>query len=164
MGPLMMTGQSDAITAWLTDVSRYQGQAAEVGKEWVVLLWSDAGLELYSAALMPGDAFLSERPDVAKRFVAAFSKSIELAYANPDRAGAAVSTRVSELSAEDVQGTWLDASKLVFNEMTDQFDLGAIDDDHLAADHLAADRIATTWICRDIDLPPHRRTSPHRRV
>jgi len=28
LGPLLMTGQADAIIAWLTDVSRYTGRAA----------------------------------------------------------------------------------------------------------------------------------------
>ena len=136
LGPLLMTGQSDAIIAWLTDVSRYQGQAAEAGKELVILPWADAGLELYSASLVASDAFLAERPDVARRFVAAFKESLEFAHANPDKAAEAVAALVPELSAEDVKGSWLDASKLAFNGVTDQFGLGAFD----------ADRLAKTWM------------------
>ena len=79
LGPLLMTGRSDAIIAWLTDVSRYRGQAAEAGKELVVLPWADAGLELYLAALIANDTFLKERPDVARRFVAAVKKSLVFA-------------------------------------------------------------------------------------
>lgn len=135
LGPLLMTGQSDVIIAWLTDVARYQGQAAEAGKELVILPWSDAGLELYSAALVANDTFLAERPDVAKRFIAAFKKSLEFAYQNPDAAAAAVAAQVPELSAEDVKGSWLDASKLAFNEVTEELGLGTFD----------ADRLAATW-------------------
>ncbi|WP_323765108.1 ABC transporter substrate-binding protein [Marinovum sp.] len=135
LGPLLMTGQADAIIAWLTDVSRYTGQAAEAGKEIVILPWSDAGLELYSAALVANDSFLADRPDVAKRFVAAFQKSLVFAYENPDKAAAAVAAQVPELSAEDVKGSWLDASKLAFNEVSDEFGLGTFD----------ADRLAATW-------------------
>lgn len=83
LGPLLMTGQADAIIAWLTDVSRYTGQGEEAGKEVVALPWSDAGLELYSAALVASDTFLAERPEVAARFVAAFRKSIEFAQGQP---------------------------------------------------------------------------------
>jgi NitT/TauT family transport system substrate-binding protein len=133
LGPLLMTGQSDAIIAWLTDVSRYQGQAAEAGKELVILPWADAGLELYSAALVANDTFLAERPDVARRFVMAFKQSIEFAQANPKAAGAAVAAQVPELSAEDVAGSWLDASKLIFNEVTEKFALGTFDEGRLAA-------------------------------
>lgn len=136
LGPLLMTGQSDAIIAWLTDVSRYQGQAAEAGKELVILPWSDAGLELYSASLVASDTFLSERPDVAKRFIAAFKASLEFANANPDAAAEAVAAIVPELKAEDVKGSWLDASKLAFNDVTEQFGLGSFD----------ADRLAATWM------------------
>lgn len=135
LGPLLMTGQSDAIIAWLTDVSRYQGQAAEAGKELVILPWADAGLELYSAALVANDSFLADRPDVAKRFVAAFKKSLEFAQENPQAAAAAVAAQVPELSAEDVQGSWLDASKLAFNEVSETLGLGTFD----------ADRLAATW-------------------
>lgn len=135
LGPLLMTGQADAIVAWLTDVSRYSGQAKEAGKEIVILPWADAGLELYSASLMASDKFLSERPDVAKRFVAAFKESLEFAKANPDKAGAAVAAIVPELSAENTTGSWLDASKLVYNEVTEKFPLGTFD----------ADRVAATW-------------------
>lgn len=135
LGPLLMTGQSDAIIAWLTDVSRYKGQAEEAGKELVVLPWSEAGLELYSASLVASDKFLEERPDVARRFVAAFRKSLEFAHENPEKAGEAVAAMVPELSAEDVAGSWRDADKLAFNDVTEEYGLGTID----------ADRLAATW-------------------
>lgn len=133
LGPLLMTGKTDAIIAWLTDVSRYTGQAKEAGKEIVVLPWSDAGLELYSASLVASDKFLSERPDVAKRFIAAMKKSVEFAQENPEKAGNAVSTMVPELGAEDVTSSWLDASKLVFNDVTKADGLGAFEPKRLAA-------------------------------
>lgn len=135
LGPLLMTGQADAIIAWLTDVSRYTGQAEEAGKEIVILPWADAGLELYSASLVASDTFLAERPDVARRFLAAFRQSLQFAYDNPDKAAEAVAAVVPELSAEDVKGSWLDASKLAFNAVTDEYGLGTLD----------ADRLAATW-------------------
>lgn len=133
LGPLLMTGKTDAIIAWLTDVSRYTGQAKDAGKEIVVLPWSEAGLELYSASLVASDKFLSERPEVAKRFVAALKKSVEFAQENPDKAGAAVAALVPELGAEDVTSSWLDASKLIFNSVTEKDGLGAFETERLAA-------------------------------
>jgi NitT/TauT family transport system substrate-binding protein len=135
LGPLLMTGQTDVIIAWLTDVSRYSGQAEDAGKEIVVMPWSDAGLELYSASLVASNTFLKERPDVAKRFVAAMKQSIEFAQANPEKAGAAVASMVPELSAPDVTASWLDASKLIFNGVTEKDGLGVFE----------ADRLAATW-------------------
>lgn len=133
LGPLLMTGQVDAIIAWLTDVSRYGGQTEDAGKELVVMPWADAGLELYSASLVASDSFLTERPDVARRFVAAFKQSLEFAQANPEAAGAAVAAMVPELRAEDVSASWTDASKLAFNEITDTMGLGTLDEARVAA-------------------------------
>lgn len=133
LGPLLMTGQADAIIAWLTDVSRYTGQAKEAGKELVILPWADAGLELYSASLVASDTFLAERPDVAKRFLAAYKKSLIFAHDNPDKAAESVAAVVPELTAEDVKGSWLDASKLAFNSITEKYGLGTFDKDRLAA-------------------------------
>lgn len=151
LGPLLMTGQADAIIAWLTDVSRYMGQGEEAGKEVIYLPWSDAGLELYSASLVAGDKFLTERPEVAKRFIGAFLKSIEFAQANPDAAGAAVSAIVPELGAEDVKGSWLDASKLIFNEVTEKDGLGTIEPARLAA---TWDRVAASQGLDPASLDP----------
>jgi NitT/TauT family transport system substrate-binding protein len=135
LGPLLMTGRSDAVIAWLTNVSIFQGQAAEAGKELIVLPWSDAGLELYSAALVANDTFLEKRPDVAKRFIAAFKKSLEFANENPAAAGTAVAAIVPELDAASVEAAWKDSSILAFNEVTEEFALGTFD----------ADRLSKTW-------------------
>lgn len=135
LGPLLMTGQQNAIIAWLTDVTRYTAQAEEAGKEIVVLPWADAGLVIYSASLVASDTFLEERPDVAKRFIAAFKKSVEFAQADPVKAGESVAAMVPELDASYVTSAWGDASALVFNEVTEKDGLGAFE----------AERLAATW-------------------
>jgi NitT/TauT family transport system substrate-binding protein len=135
LGPMLMTGGADVIIAWLTDVARYTGQAKEAGKELTIFPWSAAGLELYSASLLASDKFLTERPDVAKRFIAAFKKSVEFARDNPREAAEAVAAVVPELSVENVEGSWKDASVLVFNEVTEKDGLGALE----------ASRLAATW-------------------
>ncbi len=135
LAPLLMTGRTDAIIAWLTNVSIFEAQAAEAGKELVILPWSDAGLELYSAALIANDTFLEDRPDVARRFVKAFSQSLTFANENPAAAGTAVAAIVPELDAGLVEAAWKDSSVLAFNEITESFPLGTFD----------ADRVAKTW-------------------
>lgn len=133
LGPMLMTGQQNAIIAWLTDITRYTNQANEAGKEIVIIPWADAGLVLYSASLVASDTFLSERPDVAKRFIAAFKKSVEFAQENPVGAGESVAAMVPELDAEYVTSAWGDASVLVFNEVTEADGLGSFEPERLAA-------------------------------
>jgi len=133
LGPMLMTGATDVIIAWLTDVSRYTSQAKEAGKELVIFPWSAAGLELYSAALVASDQFLKERPDVARRFVAAYKKSLAFAHENPKEAAEAVTSMVPELSVENVEGSWKDAMVLVHNEITEKDGLGAFEPDRLRA-------------------------------
>ena len=133
LGPMLMTGASDVIIAWLTDISRYTAQAREAGKELVIIPWSAAGLELYSASLVASDKFLAERPDVARRFVSAYKKSIAYAHENPRDAAEAVVAAVPELSIENVEGSLKDAMALVYNEITDKDGLGAFEPDRLQA-------------------------------
>lgn len=132
LGPMLMTGRTDAMIAWLTDVTRYTSQAKAAGKEIVFLPWSAVGLNLYSASLVASDKFLKEKPDVAKRFVAAFKKSIEFAQKNPEAAAKSVVAVVPELASKDVKGSLTDTMALVFNEVTKKDGLGAFEPRRLA--------------------------------
>lgn len=133
LGPMLMTGATDAIIAWLTDLSRYTGQAEQAGKEIVVLPWETAGLDLYSAALVASNTFLEERPDVAKRFITAYKKSVEFSRDNPQEAAEAVAEMVPELQVENVKGSLHDALVLIFNEVTEKDGLGAFEPERLKA-------------------------------
>jgi NitT/TauT family transport system substrate-binding protein len=116
----------------MTDVTRYTNQAKAAGKEIVVMPWEVAGLNLYSASLIASESFLAERPDVARRFIGAFKKSMEFAKANPAEAVQAVKAVVPELSAEDVQGSLNDALALMFNDVTAKDGLGVFEKGRLA--------------------------------
>ena len=133
LGPMLMTGKTDVMIAWMTDVSRYTRQARAAGKELIILPWSTAGLDLYSASLVASDKFLKERPDVARRFVAAYIKSLEFAGKDPVAAGKAVSAIVPEIAADAATASWKDAAVLVFNEVTEKDGLGSFEPKRLAA-------------------------------
>jgi NitT/TauT family transport system substrate-binding protein len=133
LGPMLATGQVDAIISWITDITRYRTQAADAGRELVVLPWSEAGLKLYSATLVASDKFLEEQPDVARRFVAAFRKSVEYMRDNPEDAAKAVAEAVPELDMETVRGAMKDASLLMFNDITEADGLGALEPERLAS-------------------------------
>lgn len=132
LGPMLMTGQVDGIIAWMTDLTRYENQGREAGKEIEALPWSAAGLDLYSAALIANDGFLADRPDVAQRFVAAYEKSMVFAHDNPAKAAEDVTSLVAELGTEDVQGSLNDMLPLVFNDVTEKDGLGVFEKGRLA--------------------------------
>lgn len=133
LGPMLMTGATDVIIAWMTDMTRYTNQAKQAGKELTALPWSEAGLELYSASIVAADKFLEERPDVARRFLAAYKESLEFVRENPAEAAGAVIAMVPELSAENVEGQVNDTLALIFNEDTESAGLGAITPERLQA-------------------------------
>ncbi len=135
LGPMLMTGNVPVIIAWTTNVPLFENQAKEAGKELVVLPWSDAGLELYSSSLLAADKFLSERPDVAKRFITAFAKAVAFTYANPDKAGAAIHAMVPEVDAATAAAQIRSIKGLVYNSASEADGYGA----------LTPERIAMTW-------------------
>ncbi|GGO77399.1 hypothetical protein GCM10011348_06840 [Marinobacterium nitratireducens] len=135
LGPMMVTGQTDVVISWVTDTQRYRSQAESVGKSLRVLPWSEAGLELYSATLVASDRFLKERPDVAKRFVRAFARSVAFTNENPETAGANINAMVPEVDAAVAADTIVDTMKLVYNEVSERDGMG----------QLEPTRLASTW-------------------
>ncbi|MGM0570258.1 ABC transporter substrate-binding protein [Marinobacter sp.] len=135
LGPMLMNGGTDAIIAWVTNVPLFEDQAEETGNELVVVPWSAAGLELYSSSVVASDRFLSERPDVARRFIKAFDKALRYTNDNPDEAGAALATMVPEVEAEVAAAQVRATMPLVFNEVSNRDGLGA----------LTPGRVAQTW-------------------
>ncbi|MAD45457.1 MAG: hypothetical protein CMI02_07685 [Oceanospirillaceae bacterium] len=135
LGPMLMTGNVPVIIAWTTNVPLFEKQAAEAGKELIVLPWSEAGLELYSSSLLAADKFLEERPDVAKRFVKAFAEAVAFTYANPDKAGEDIHSIVPEVDADTAAAQIKSIKGLVYNSATDADGYGA----------LTKERMAMTW-------------------
>ncbi len=135
LSPMLMTGNTDVVISWITDTVRYGAQATEAGKEIQVLPWHDAGLEFYATSVIASDRFLQQRPDVAHRFLRAFSKAVTYTWAHPDAAGQAVHDAVPEVDAQQAADTVRSIKGLVMNEVSDRDGLGGF----------APERLATTW-------------------
>ncbi|MEQ8923193.1 MAG: ABC transporter substrate-binding protein [Marinovum algicola] len=133
LNPMLVTGQTDAVISWITDVTRYTQQANDAGREMIVLPWADAGLVMYSGSIVASDKFLAERPDVARRFVAALLESVEYMRKNPQDAAQAVNDAVPELDHATAMGSLQDATGLIFNEVTERDGLGAFEPERLKA-------------------------------
>lgn len=135
LSPMLMTGNIEGIIAWVTNVALFEKQAAQAGKKLRVLPWTEGGLDLYSSSLLAADKFLSERPDVAKRFVKAFAKSVNFTYANPEKAGADIHKMVPEVDADIAAAQISSIKGLVYNKVTEKDGYGA----------LTPERMALTW-------------------
>ncbi|MFC4260913.1 ABC transporter substrate-binding protein [Marinobacter lacisalsi] len=135
LGPMLMSGGTDAIIAWVTNIALFEDQAEATGNELVVLPWSDAGLELYSSSIVASEKFLNERPDVAKRFMRAFDKSLKFTHDNPRQAAEALKTMVPEVDVDVATAQIGDTMKLVVNDVSERDGLGA----------LTEERVALTW-------------------
>lgn len=135
LNPMMITGRTDAIISWMTDVSRYRQQTEDAGRAMNVLPWSEAGLEIYSDTIVASDRFLEERPDVARRFVSALLDSMRYMRENPEDGAQAVADAVPELDAETALGSLNDVLGLMFNEISETDGLG----------HFEAERLRETW-------------------
>lgn len=135
LSPMMITGNTDAIIAWVTNTALFKSQAESAGKEVVEVPWSDSGLSLYSSSLLASEKFLEERPDVAKRFLKAFAKSVKFTYENPDKAGDDLHTMVPEVDAEIVSAQIKSITNLVFNDVTTKDGFG----------QFTPERIQQTW-------------------
>ena len=135
LGPMLMSGSTDAIIAWVTNIALFADQAEATGNELVVLPWSDAGLELYSSSVVASERFLSERPDVAKRFMRAFDKSLKFTSENPRKAAEALHSMVPEVDMDVVTAQIGDTMELIMNEVSERDGVGA----------LTEERVALTW-------------------
>lgn len=135
LGPMLMNGGTDAIIAWVTNIALFESQAAATGNKLVVLPWSDAGLELYSSSVVASEAFLSKRPDVAKRFMRAFDKALKFTSENPRAAAEDLHSMVPEVDVDVVTAQIDDTMELVINPVSERDGLGA----------LTKERVALTW-------------------
>lgn len=135
LGPMLMTGRVDAIIAWVTNTALFEKQAGEAGKIIRVLPWSEGGLSLYSSSLLASNKFLSERPDVAKRFVKAYAKAVKFTYKYPYKAGNAIHNMVPEVNPVIAKEQITSIIDLVYNNITRSDGFG----------HLTPSRLASTW-------------------
>ncbi|BFM48663.1 ABC transporter substrate-binding protein [Marinomonas sp. THO17] len=135
LAPMMITGNTDAIIAWVTNTALFSAQAKNAGKEIVEMPWSDSGLSLYSSSLLASERFLEERPEVAKRFIKAFAKAVKFTYENPQQAGEDLHKMVPEVDADIVAAQIKSITGLVFNDVTEKDGFG----------HFTAQRIKQTW-------------------
>lgn len=135
LNPMLLSGNTDVVISWITDSVLYQTQAQQAGVQLKELPWYDAGLEFYSTSVIAADRFLEERPDVARRFVAAYAKAIEYTWEHPQESGEIVHEMVPEVDAKTATNTILSIRPLVYNSVSEHDGMGAF----------SPERLATSW-------------------
>lgn len=131
LGPMMFSGNVDAIIAWVTNYGLYKQQAISAGKELRVLPWSASGLSLYSSSVIASERLLASNPDLVKRFAKAMHQAIFYAYHNAEQAGKNIHAQVPEVDAviakEQIEATF----PLVFNSITERDGFGVFTEAYL---------------------------------
>ncbi|WP_245228439.1 ABC transporter substrate-binding protein [Vibrio mytili] len=120
LNPMLITGQSDVMISWMTDRVKNTEQAEQAGKKLNVLPWYDAGLEFYSSSIIASDKFMSENPDVVKRFIKAYAKAVEYTWTNPEQSASDVHKMVPDVDVTQASDTIKSIRSLVMNEISEQ--------------------------------------------
>jgi NitT/TauT family transport system substrate-binding protein len=127
LGPMLATGKVDAVISWVTSVPLYSKLAEESGAKLKTIPWSNFGLSGYNWSLLASDKIIKERPEVAKKFVRAFKKSVEFALAHSDQAGKDVHELATDTDAV-TNTVELEAMRpLVDNEISKKTGFGNFD-------------------------------------
>jgi NitT/TauT family transport system substrate-binding protein len=127
LGPMLAAGKVDAVISWVTSVPLYSKLAETSGIKLKVIPWSDFGLSGYNWSLIASDKIIKERPEVAKKFVRAFKKSLEFALAHSDQADKDVHDLAPDTDAT-TNTVEIEAMRpLVENEISKKTRLGVFD-------------------------------------
>ncbi|WP_017446475.1 ABC transporter substrate-binding protein [Gayadomonas joobiniege] len=132
LAPMMLSGNVDVITSWVTDSATISGQAKKLGLEVSIIPWHTVGLNIYSSSIVASEHFLKNRPEVAKKFLKAFKQAVEYTWAHPEEAGQIIHQQVPEVDAEIAANTITSIKALVFNEISKKSGLGVFEKSRLA--------------------------------
>jgi NitT/TauT family transport system substrate-binding protein len=125
LAPMLATGKTDATISWVTAAPGSRDMLQQAGKELQILPWWEFGLDGYGSCMFAAEKVLKERPDVARRFVRAFKKSVEFMVANPDAAANDIKKIVPELTVTLTAAEVRAAIPMIKNEITERDGLGA---------------------------------------
>jgi NitT/TauT family transport system substrate-binding protein len=124
LGGMLASGRADAMINWVTGGPEIADVLAGVGKQLVVLPWSDSGLSGYGLSLFASDAIIAGNPDLLTRFVRAYAEGIARSIADCDKAGADQHAEVPEVDAKISAEQCRTTIPLIRNEITARDGMG----------------------------------------
>lgn len=135
LAPMLATGKVDATINWVTVAPGFSRALDEADKTLKVIPWSDYGFEGYGLSLVASEAFLKDKPEVAKRFVKAYRKAQQMALENPAAAAAALKKAVPEIDEAMAVAQFEASIPLISNEISQAEGTA----------RFAPERLQTTW-------------------
>jgi NitT/TauT family transport system substrate-binding protein len=135
LAPMLASGKVVATINWVTVAPAFVKPLAESGKKLKMIAWSDYGFDGYGLSVFASDKMLSERPEVARRFMRAYVKATNMAIADPMAAALALKAMVPEVDPEVAKEQFTASVPLMVNAVSKKDGEGAFEKGLLA----------TTW-------------------
>jgi NitT/TauT family transport system substrate-binding protein len=148
LAPMLAQGKVDATINWVTVAPAFEKVLAQAGKQLQVLPWSGYGLDGYGYSLFASDKMIKERPDVLRRYMRAFKKSVDFALANPAKAAADLKAMVPEADVATLEAELRASIPLIQNDISKRDGIGTFEPKLLAA--------TWAWVAKSMDYAPNK--------
>ena len=135
LGPMLATGNVDALIYWSTSAPPLEQPLAEMHKSMKIIPWSEFGFDGYGYVLLASDKIIKNRPDTVRKFVQAYREAQAIAIADPKAAAESVKAAAPQIDVPLAQKQWEMAVPLITNQIAATEGQGAFN----------ADRLAKTW-------------------
>ncbi|MDP2800289.1 MAG: ABC transporter substrate-binding protein [Phreatobacter sp.] len=127
MGPLLVSGQVNAVMGFLPNLPRFNGMARQQGGAVNALEFADT-LQIYGNVLFASEATIAGKADLVRRFAGALVRSLEFTRDNARTAFSAIQAAVPGLNPEGDFAAMEIATKLMFDsEVARRLPTGSLD-------------------------------------
>jgi NitT/TauT family transport system substrate-binding protein len=130
--PMLLSRQVDAVLDQSSYAGRYQKAADEQKLTIAFFRYSDYGYDLYGDAIVATEATIRDKPELAKRFLAATMRGNLYAFEHPDEAVAILARFAAEAEPDVAKAELLDTKTLALNDEVKAYGYGYIDGARLA--------------------------------
>jgi NitT/TauT family transport system substrate-binding protein len=133
--PMLATARVDATINWSTAAPPFVKALAASGKKLKILPWKDFGFSGYGYSIYASDKLIAEKPDVVRRFVAAFDKGMRMALANPADVAKSMKATFPEMDQDLIEQQFMTIVPLIKNAISEADGYGTF----------KPARVAETW-------------------
>lgn len=147
--PSMLADRVDAGAFFAAEIPTVQAGAKKVGKDVLVIYYTDYGVDIYSNALITTDKIIREKSDVVRRFVQATMKGVAWAIENPEAATDIFVKAHPATSRDLARAHWEVAVDHLMTETAKKFGIG-----YMSRDKMEYTRATTVkYMSVQLDFP-----------